>query len=779
MPAPAKQITPAELAALEHAFAADPSSDAYRPLTEAYLSMNRFMEAMVVCKKGVKAHAYDPSPRVLLARIYAAQGKTRKGLEEVQAALAVKSNDVAANRMAGLLQLELGEKEQGEAALRRAYEAAPSDPDTLEAMRKWGLAVPQPEAAAAKAPSPQPATSTPTATPTPTSTSTSTATATATPTPTPTPTAPSPRPSPLGESEGGERATSPATTAPTPPAPPSRPPSRTTAGPRNPAYADELAERYSTREYLLERDAPSRRRRARGPLVATLALGGLLLAVLAGWAIVGSMRRARAVEIDRSLKQARELIEKDSYASYKEAAARCDKILDQDPDALGGHAYLAFIDAIRWGEHGESEGLRDEARKHLDAVAKLGRPHSHAYAAQAYLQFHSGDAKGAIERLKALLQGPEGASSVLRGTAGVLEMGAGDLDSAREDLTLAHNAAPSDVRITQMLAEQWRRRGQGYEVQANGLFDTVLTRLAPDHVPSLLGKAQLLLDAGRADEAGKRVRRALEQGASPRQVAVAHVLLGSVLHAQGKSKEGDEEEQVALANDPQNADIHDLIGRRKLRGGDVAGAADAFNRALQLEPNRVGFYVDLAGALMTRPGGSKQAIAGLEKASARLGNARVDKLLGDAYRADGDFDRARAAYERAIGMEKRYPEARLALARVWRDRRDWGKALEELDRAVKDFGEGTPGAALAWDDIAEVEDARGGPVEAVEKAYTAALKAEPTNCPALFWLGRSRSERRTRSFDPGLARQMLSDYLRVCPKGPRAADAQRIVATLR
>jgi tetratricopeptide (TPR) repeat protein len=131
-------------------------------------------------------------------------------------------------------------------------------------------------------------------------------------------------------------------------------------------------------------------------------------------------------------------------------------------------------------------------------------------------------------------------------------------------------------------------------------------------------------------------------------------------------------------------------------------------------------------------------------------------------------------------MEKRYPEARIALARVWRDRRDYAKALEELDRAVKDYGEtAAGGAAPAWDEIAEVEEARGGPPEAVEKAYTAALKADPANCPALFWLGRSRSDRRGRAFDAPLATQMLGDYMRVCPKGPRAVEAQRILAALR
>src|SRR5690349_15621099 len=77
---PMKTLSPAELAKLEHSFAADPSSDAYKPLAEAYLGMGRFMEAMVVCKKGVKAHPNSADPRLLLARVYLQQGQPPEGL---------------------------------------------------------------------------------------------------------------------------------------------------------------------------------------------------------------------------------------------------------------------------------------------------------------------------------------------------------------------------------------------------------------------------------------------------------------------------------------------------------------------------------------------------------------------------------------------------------------------------------------------------------------------------------------------------------------------------
>ncbi len=766
MPAPAQQLSPAELAALEHAFAVDPASDAYRLLTEAYLGVSRFMEAMVVCKKGVKAHPADPEPRVLLARIYAAQGKDRKALEELAGALEIVPGHAAANRMTGLLQLKLGEKEPGITALRRAWQSAPSDPETLDVMKKWGLDFAP--AVSAPPPPPPPAAAPTTLTEVSILTPTPVPVATATPTPAP---APAPAPAP------GEPA------APAPlPAPRATPlaPDTGSAAARDPAYSDALAERYRTREYPLH--GPTARKRSRAPLIATVGLGAMLLLVLGGYGIVSSMRKARAVEIDHLLKQTRELLEKDSYASYKEAAKLCERILDQDPDSLGGHAYLAYVDAIRWGEHGESEGLKEEAKKHLAAVARMGTGHSHAYAAEAYLRFYGGDARGALEELKKVMAGPEGASALLHGVLGVLEMQGGDLDGAREALTIARQNAPGDVRVTQMLAEQWRRRGQGYEIQASALYDTAITRLAPDHVPSLLGKAQLLLDAGHRDEAGKRVQRVLDMGpgASPRQVALAQALRGAVLHAQGKASEGDAAEQQALALDPSNPDIHDLIGRRKLRGGDAAGAAEAFQKAVQLDPARLMFYVDLASALMQRPGGSRQAVAALERASERVGNARVTKLLGDAYRADGDLDRARGAYEKAIAAEKRYPDARVALARVWRDRKEWGKAIEELERAVKEYGESAAGGAgAAWAEIAETEEARGAPPEAAEKAYTNALKVDPQSCPALFWLGRSRSAKNSRSYNRALASQMLSDYLKLCPRGPRAEDARRILGALR
>src|SRR5689334_7911448 len=148
MAGPQKTLSPAELAKLEHAFATDPSSEAYRPLAEAYLGMGRFMEAMVVCKKGVKAHPNTADPRVLLARVYADQGKEKKAIEELNGALQVAPQDKGALRMMGALQIKTGEGDPGKSNLLKAYELDPNDPDTLELFKQHNVPLPAKAAAA-------------------------------------------------------------------------------------------------------------------------------------------------------------------------------------------------------------------------------------------------------------------------------------------------------------------------------------------------------------------------------------------------------------------------------------------------------------------------------------------------------------------------------------------------------------------------------------------------------------------------------------------------------
>jgi tetratricopeptide (TPR) repeat protein len=785
MPA-SKTPTPAELASLEHAFAAEPSGNAFRALTEAYLAMGRFMEAMVVAKKGVKAHPGDVAARLLLARVYADQGKDRKALDEVLGALADHPSDAAANRVAGHLHMRLGEKEPGTQALRRAAEAAPGDPQVIAALQQWGVAPPAPRAP----PRPPPAAVAPPAAPAAPAAGPGLAPA---PPVLSRPDAAAPAPGPAGGPAAvAAPASRPAGSAPG--APPLAPPPAAATVPaprhdrleRNLQVARELADKYETQEWRIASGetaehaiptGPSPRAKGGRKLRNTVLLAVALLLVLAGWWVVTGLRRARDEKVAALLKEAGELISKDAHGGYRQATTLLEKVLQEDSGSLAGHAYLAYVGALRWGEHGEGDTFREQATKNLAAARREAASHSHMIAADAYLKAFAGDPQGAIADLNKVLKGPEGGTSgLLYGALGVLQMQTGDLDAARESLTTARKFADRDVRVNQMLAEQYRRAG--LTRKAKTFFDAAYV-LSKDHVPTLLGAAMVYVDEGQYDRALEFAQKVLDGAdVSPRQLAMARALKGTILFAKGKAPEGAAEEQQALTLDPTNPDIQDQIGRRKLAGGDPAGAVESFQRAVQMDPQRVAFYVDLTAALLARPGGAKPAVEALRAAQARMpGNPRIAKLLGDALRADGRPDLARAEYEKALAS--RFPDARLALARLAREQKNLPEALAEYEKAAKEYGEtGTDGAAQAWAEAAEVEAQRDPASPRVSELYRKALAVDPSSCPALWALGRERAARSEKD-QKELGRQMLLDYVRLCPRGAHAAEASQLAAAAR
>jgi tetratricopeptide (TPR) repeat protein len=756
MPAPSKQPTPAELSSLEHAFAADPGSDAYRPLTEAYLAMGRFMEAMVVCKKGVKAHPDDPAARVLLARVYADQGKDRKALEELQAVLAAYPTFAAANRMAGVLHLRLGERDAGEAALRRAADAAPDDPEVREALAKHGISVVK------RPPAPAPAAGGP-------------------------PVAPrvAPRASGAGVQAGaaavataaaaeehtgitGEIRIDEAAPSPTP------------VPGRNLQYAEQLAAKYATKEFTLSTPAGQRARTGRKATVATtVGLFAVLVLALGGFWLFNKSRAEKIREIDRLLKEGLPLVEKDTPASYQEAAARFRAILAKDDTSIAGHAFLAYVDALLAGEHAAGDDVKAEALRHVDAARKLGLRHARLVAAEAYLRLYGGDPAGAKETLKGVQAGGDEDIPFLLGVLGAVHVKEGELDAARDALAKAQKASPGDVRIAWLLAEQFRRRGEGYELQATGFYDYAL-RIQKDHLSSILGKALVLLDRGQIDEAAKAAEFVLspQAAASKPQQALAYAIRGGVLAAQGKGADAKAAEDQAAKLDPTNADIPHRIAMRKLREGDAAGATEAMQRAVTLDPRRVALYADLVRALLAREGGAKQAIDTVKKAVARLGESpRLALVLGDAYRAAGDPDLARGQYEKAIQLGRPFPDARVALARLYRAKSNIPGALVELTQAIDEYGQGgAGGAAAAYVEMAEAERARGAKREVLADLYEKALQRDPASCEALWGAGKLAADG-GKAGDDG--RRRLETYAKLCPRGAHAQEAARLAGGAR
>jgi tetratricopeptide (TPR) repeat protein len=259
-----------------------------------------------------------------------------------------------------------------------------------------------------------------------------------------------------------------------------------------------------------------------------------------------------------------------------------------------------------------------------------------------------------------------------------------------------------------------------------------------------------------------------------------------VLFAQGKATEGTADEKKALELDPQSPDLPWLIGRRQLRDGEAAAAVASIQRAVNGDPRRVAFYVDLNRALLATPDGGKKAIEVLQKATARAGDhPRLALLLGDAYRAQGDTDRARGQYERAIQLGKPYPDARVALARLHRQLKNVPAALAELDLAITEYGQGGAGsAAQAFLEMADIERSRGAKDGLVFSLYVKALDKDPASCDALWNAGkmgweaaRGRDDESRKARD--LAQARLVRFLQVCPRDANVTAARGIIGAAR
>ncbi|MCI0589694.1 MAG: tetratricopeptide repeat protein [Planctomycetes bacterium] len=220
-------------------------------------------------------------------------------------------------------------------------------------------------------------------------------------------------------------------------------------------------------------------------------------------------------------------------------------------------------------------------------------------------------------------------------------------------------------------------------------------------------------------------RRSVEQRLAVLREAARLVMSSRLAHAGG-----DEEVARSLADDALSKDSADLEARSllsrglverasdALEAGDVAAARADFTRALALDPLSVQALGDLAwiryadgdraGAeqLLRRAAGIAPWIA---QTHYRLGLLRYEAgdrsgameslntahvldpyqpepllLMGDMARLEGDTQRARRLYEKALETGTRTAEIRAALAEATLDDGEIDKGLEEIESALRE-----------------------------------------------------------------------------------------------
>jgi len=740
-PPQAKMLSPQELAKLEHAFASDPGSDAYRPLAEAYLGMGRFMEAMVVCKKGVKAHPNRADPRLLLARVYAEQGKDKKAIEELQGALGIAPKDRGVLRTLAGIQLRSGDAVAGKATLEKAWELDPKDGETQAIFAQWKLEPPKP--------------------------------------PPPPPSAVRASPPRLGEVPAGAPARTRSTVN-------GMPPALARSAPAAAAIDD-------------DDEAPVRPAK-KGHATRFIVVAVAAVTVLVGWYGWGQWKAARDIKFKKNLKEVSDQLRHDSFASYKKATDAAQAALEVEPSSVLAHGYLAYAYAIRWGEHGDGDDARRFAEEHLAAVRRSGEQDKYADAAEALLATYEGkgtQALGTLEAKTKALDDKGQPSALLYLTQGIIQMNVGDLEKARESLEKAQALAPSDPRVYSALGTLHRRRGDARAAEQNYGF---ALRYERDHPESLLGGALLSLEsdnAARYPGAATQLKKLLDADPppSPRQLATAHLArallvsrvtaAATVLQPPDAKKLSEatgvpldkaaatalatKEDDEGFALDRTNPELHLLRGKRLMVDGQLDAAIKEMREAVKTDPSRAQAYVDLATALMQKPDGARDAQEALTTAIRTMGESpRLMVMLGQVYARQGRLDEAAAQFTKALADGKsKNPDARLQLGVVYREKKDYPHAVEQLTRASQEFiGQGGR-ISDTLTELGRTYEAQGDRVKA-EDAYRRALDTDPTNADGYFFYARFLSaDRRSRE----KARVTAQKYLELDPRGEHAAEA--------
>jgi tetratricopeptide (TPR) repeat protein len=221
-------------------------------------------------------------------------------------------------------------------------------------------------------------------------------------------------------------------------------------------------------------------------------------------------------------------------------------------------------------------------------------------------------------------------------------------------------------------------------------------------------EAQQHLNRGRLPEAQQCCLRVL---ADDPNHADAHFLLGMITVAGQRYKEAIGLLERAIVLDDQRAEYHAQLGRCLVTLKRVNEARNAADRAMQLNPGNA-LTLDTIGCVYSRTGDHDRAVAPFRKAIRKQPlNSNFQFNLAASLEFLGEFDGAEAAYEKAARSTPRYYKAHWALSHLRRQTPERNHT-ERLEKLLADIGADLPSElrlrnALAkeYDDIGEYDRA--------------------------------------------------------------------------
>jgi tetratricopeptide (TPR) repeat protein len=234
----------------------------------------------------------------------------------------------------------------------------------------------------------------------------------------------------------------------------------------------------------------------------------------------------------------------------------------------------------------------------------------------------------------------------------------GQFTEAARRLAVIHSLQPDNQQACMLLADCHLRLGENKQV-----IDLLspLEKSSPDNlaVAYMLGMA--LIRDKQSERGQVLVDRILKNGDS----AEARLLMGTTKMMVNDYAAALVDLQRAVELNSKLPDVYSYYGIVLLRTGDTAGAAEAFRKELQSNPNDFTSNLQL-GSLSRRDQESAKAIPYLERAlRLRPGDPGARYQIAAAHFAMGKVDDARAELEQIVNEAPQFTEAHVTLATVY------------------------------------------------------------------------------------------------------------------
>ena len=239
----------------------------------------------------------------------------------------------------------------------------------------------------------------------------------------------------------------------------------------------------------------------------------------------------------------------------------------------------------------------------------------------------------------------------------------------------------------------------------------------------------------------------------PAETAEAHNSAGNTFLARGQLDQAADAYRRAIGLDPDLAEPHYNLGIASDRLGDLEQAAACYARAIRLKPAYAQAHLNL-GSVYRRLGRLDEAVASYRRAIAlRPTDPLAFNNLGNALSRLGRLDEAVAAFRQAASLRPDYVQAHYNLGVVLRDRglHDEGAAAFRRVLAL------TPDHVEGNNNLGVALLALGKPEEAAE-SFRRALAHKPDHAAAhnnlgIAWLDQGRLDAAAAAFERAISQQ--------------------------